>query len=475
MNDTSNIVPFAKRRALNARGALAWLAKVAEGHPDGIVEVESITHLGTLLGWERPRTSKQLKAWETSGQVTVDRSVPARLAIRILPSRDGLERAGTPSQSARARRAAGTRARRAVKRADDRAGERAVERAVDRVNLANIDNGSTIYPHRLNAIGTHNMRETHSENVPANVPSGTPPGTPRTTVPGTPSQQLSEHANRDVVHRADDINWRRAGGSGGGQGDVLSGRHAPFAAVAAYLTAFILALIAAWFSVRGMVVLFPGDPTSALVLGIGLETAKIATVGFVAAFWWRLAWFFRIALVVLACGCEVLNASGVFGQLVIAHLHKSAVAEANFERTDAEVSGRIEVAQSRVADLDRRIATIDGMVDGAAQKGKAKQAAALMREQQRQRAQLVSERDQARQELASLRTSRSSGSAQHKVDEAETAPVVWAARTIGIERDPEVIIRGIIALIVICLDPLAIFLMAAVNSGARRRRWEAAR
>jgi hypothetical protein len=47
---------------------------------------------------------------------------------------------------------------------------------------------------------------------------------------------------------------------------------------------------------------------------------------------------------------------------------------------------------------------------------------------------------------------------------------VWAARMVGIERDPEVIIRGIIALIVICLDPLAVLLMAAVNSGSPRRR-----
>jgi hypothetical protein len=246
-------------------------------------------------------------------------------------------------------------------------------------------------------------------------------------------------------------------------------------AVAAYLTALFLALIAAWFSVRGMVVLFPGDPESALALGIGLEAGKIVTAGFLASCWGRLAWFFRISLVLLVCGCEILNASGVFGQLVIAHLHKSAIAAATFERTDAEASGKIDVAQGRVADLDRRIATIDGMVDGAAQKGKSRQAADALRQQQRQRAELVNERDQARRDLAALRTSRSSGSAQHKVDEAESAPVVWAARTIGIDRDPEVIIRSLIALIVICLDPLAVFLMAAVNSGsARRRRWEGA-
>jgi hypothetical protein len=463
MSDASNVVPFAKRRkSLNAKGALVYLAKVAEGHPDGIIEADSIAHLGALLGWERSRASKQLKTWEASGKVTVDRTSTGKLVIRILPSRDDLERAGTPSQSTRAKRAGSTRA----KRAAGTGAKRAAERADDRAIVANSGDSSAAYDNQLSSTGAQNMREKSSENVPANVP----PGTPRTRTPGTPPRQLSEHANRDVAYHAEDLIWRRGGGGGEGDGDVLSSRHAPFVTVAAYLTAFILAGIAGWFSVRGMVVLFPGDPTSALILGIGLETAKIATVAFVAAFWRRLAWVFRIVLVVLAFGCEILNASGVFGQLVIAHLHKGAVAEAKFERSDAEASGKIDIAQGTVADLDRQIATIDSLITGAAQNGNPKQAAKVRREQEPKRAQLVRERDQARKELASFRTSRSSGSAQHKVDEAETAPVVWAARMVGIERDPEVIIRGIIALIVICLDPLAIFLMAAVNSGSARRR-----
>src|SRR5262245_27090182 len=127
-----NVVSFAKRKSLNARGALVYLAKVAESHPVNIIEVESITHLGTLLGWERPRASKQLKTWEASGQVTVDRASPGKLIIRILPSRDDLERAGTPSQSTRAKRAAGTRAKRADNRATERATDRAVDRAIGR-------------------------------------------------------------------------------------------------------------------------------------------------------------------------------------------------------------------------------------------------------------------------------------------------------------------------------------------------------
>jgi hypothetical protein len=122
-----------------------------------------------------------------------------------------------------------------------------------------------------------NMRETASENVPL----GTLPGTLHGTLDGTPSQRLSGHTNGGFVHRAEDLIWHALGGGKGGgrgeDGDVLGGQRARFGAVAVYHAAFVLAVIAAWFSMHGMVVDFPGDPTSAVALGVGLETASPPT------------------------------------------------------------------------------------------------------------------------------------------------------------------------------------------------------
>jgi hypothetical protein len=458
------VIPLKRKKALNAKGALVHLSKVAEQHPDKVIEADSVTHLGALLGWTQPRTSKQLKTWKSAGQVVVERrDQTGKLLLRIMPDRADMARSGMPSEGT-ALLKAGRSAHRAVY-----AGHEAVRHAAARAaghadghaeadhvthnTPANSPEKSKTKPLRVDAARPSQMQHNAATSgMPTRVPPGMPP-----SMREAPAGMPLPHAERTDWH------LQQHGGGGGG-------RHAPFVIVMAYLTALGLALIAAWFSVRGMVVLFPGDPGSAMALGIGLETGKIVTAAFLAAFWGRLAWVFRLCLILLVCGCEILNASGVFGQLVIAHLHKGAVAEATFERTDAEVSGKIEVAQGRLADLDRRIATIDGVVDGAAQKGRTKQATTLMHDQQREREGLVSERDRARRELAALKTARSTGSAQRKVDEAESAPVVWAARTVGIDRDPEVIIRSIIALIVICLDPLAVLLLAAVNSGSGRRR-----
>jgi hypothetical protein len=51
------------------------------------------------------------------------------------------------------------------------------------------------------------------------------------------------------------------------------------AEVAAYTAAIALAGAAAWFSISGMVVLFPGSPMSVIAMAVAMESAKLVTAG----------------------------------------------------------------------------------------------------------------------------------------------------------------------------------------------------
>jgi hypothetical protein len=93
------VVPFKRKKSLNARTALRYLREIAEQHPDGVVEANSITHFGTLLGWTQPRTSKAVKAWKADGLITVDHADSGKLIVRIMPIRSDMERDGMPSQA----------------------------------------------------------------------------------------------------------------------------------------------------------------------------------------------------------------------------------------------------------------------------------------------------------------------------------------------------------------------------------------
>jgi hypothetical protein len=52
--------------------------------------------------------------------------------------------------------------------------------------------------------------------------------------------------------------------------------------VTPYIAALALAGSAAWFSVRGMTVLFPGAPLSVIAMSVAMESAKLVTAGWLA-------------------------------------------------------------------------------------------------------------------------------------------------------------------------------------------------
>jgi hypothetical protein len=52
--------------------------------------------------------------------------------------------------------------------------------------------------------------------------------------------------------------------------------------LAAYVAAIALAGAAAWFSIRGMTVLFPGAPLAVIAMSATMEGAKLVTAGWLA-------------------------------------------------------------------------------------------------------------------------------------------------------------------------------------------------
>jgi len=224
--------------------------------------------------------------------------------------------------------------------------------------------------------------------------------------------------------------------------------------IAAYFSAVTLAGCAAWFSIKGMVVLFPGAPTAVVAMAVAMETAKLVTAGWLASRWRATTWVTRLALMALVAGLAVINATGVYAQLVSAHVGERGAAAAAIETQDAELAGRIEVAAHAVADLDTRVAQIDSAIAEATRRGRTNTALAAMEGQRRTRAGLMDERNREAGTLAALKAERASVVAKGRQAETEAAPIRYVAAIFGVT-DAETAIRWLIALIVLCCDPLA--------------------
>jgi hypothetical protein len=92
----------------------------------------------------------------------------------------------------------------------------------------------------------------------------------------------------------------------------------------------------------------------------------------------------------------------------------------------------------------------------------------LMDAQSWSRAGLASEREQAAGTLAALKTERASVAARGRQIETEAAPIRYVADLVGADTDSERAIRWLIALMVLCCDPLAIALTAAASAATMR-------
>ncbi len=221
--------------------------------------------------------------------------------------------------------------------------------------------------------------------------------------------------------------------------------------VMAYTAALGLASVAALFSIKGMVQLFPGTPVLVIAMASMMEASKLVTAGWLARRWRGTAWVWRFTLVVLVLGLAVINATGVYAQLVAAHVGERGAATSAIETQDAALAAKIEVAAHTVADLDRRLNQVDLAIEEAAKRGKTNAALSAIEGQRKSRAVLAAERHREGVALADTAKGRA-------------APIRYVAELVGADTDSERAIRWLIALMVLCCDPLAIALTAAASA-----------
>jgi hypothetical protein len=229
-----------------------------------------------------------------------------------------------------------------------------------------------------------------------------------------------------------------------------------------------LAAVTAYFSVRGMVTLFPGLTVSIIALAIALESSKLVGIGWLAANWRHTALAFRVVLATLVVTMAGINAVSVYSQLVAGHVGQTALTAGAHNMEIADADARIEVASAKLTDIDRRISAIDAIVAGAAQRGHARTAASVLDEQRKDRAGLVTERQRAADALADLKVKRAAAGEGARIAAVEAAPVMYVSQLFGATDDPEAAIRWLILAMTLCADPMSLMLCAAVS--ARRSK-----
>jgi len=235
-----------------------------------------------------------------------------------------------------------------------------------------------------------------------------------------------------------------------------------------FLSAFLLSGVAAFYSIVGLISIFPAAEIPIVIMGISLEICKL-----VAASWcyrnWKNApvvmkYYFAIAVLVLS----FITSMGIFGFLSKAHIEQTTIAGDNSLQIGL-LENKIQREIKRIKDADLVISQLDQTVQTLMDFDRVRGpegAIAVRESQKKERDNLNTIIDKAQDNISGYQQENLILSKQQIKIEAEVGPIKYIAEFLYGEADKKLVekaVRAVIIIIVLVFDPLAIILLIAAN------------
>ena len=240
-------------------------------------------------------------------------------------------------------------------------------------------------------------------------------------------------------------------------------------------TAVTLAVCAAYFSIVGLMTIFSGAAISIMVMAGVLEFAKLVSAAWLHYEWDRINLLVRTYFTIAVLVLMFITSMGIFGYLSKAHIETAVSVGGNNELQIQNLERRISYEQKAIDDseivLSQLDSTVQTLIDYDRIRGP-EGAIATRESQKEERDRLNDSISTALNNIDNLQAELLPLKQQQLELEVEIGPLKYIAELIyGKEnaRDNfDVAVRGIIILLVVVFDPLAVMLLI-VSTGAFKR------
>lgn len=207
-------------------------------------------------------------------------------------------------------------------------------------------------------------------------------------------------------------------------------------------------------------------------MGSTLELAKLVTVSWLYHNWKDvpriLKTFMTISVVILM----FITSLGIYGFLSRAHIEQQVNLGTGVSDQISVLNLKIQTKEDSLNDLDEQIKVIDDAIQKLTEKGQAKTALGESKKQREVRDSLISRKEVVIGEISPLKEERIKLESNLKKVEAEVGPIKYIAELIFGSTDEKLLdksVRGVIILLVLVFDPLAILLLLAFNISLSRK------
>jgi hypothetical protein len=239
------------------------------------------------------------------------------------------------------------------------------------------------------------------------------------------------------------------------------------------LAGLSLSTTAAYYSIVGLIALFPGAVTAIIAMGATLEFSKLVAVSWLYRNWSIAPVFVKSYMMIAIFLLMFITSMGIFGFLSKSHIEQTTLSTSSIDAKIDSIDAKIASKEKTISRVEKQISILDSALDRYIELGSVTKGIEQRKLLEGDIAKLESDRINGENELVELKSSKALLLSEQKNKEAEIGPLKYIAQLVYGDNPTtdnfDTAVRWVIILLVIVFDPLAIMLMIAFNISLKQR------
>lgn len=236
-------------------------------------------------------------------------------------------------------------------------------------------------------------------------------------------------------------------------------------------SALFISTIAAWFSIAGLIAIFPGAPVAVGLMGAALEMGKLVSASWIYRFWNKTNMLMKGYFIVAVMVLSLITSVGIFGYLTRAHVEGTQGLDANTEQItllDEQITTERDNVTSARQALQQMDAAVNNLVGDV---NRVERAVQIRNSQRRERASLTTSITESNTKIQQLQKQKAELNVGQRKLETEVGPIKYVAQLVYGADDATTLDKAIQLLtlmLIFVFDPLAILLVIAANLSMKK-------
>jgi hypothetical protein len=231
-------------------------------------------------------------------------------------------------------------------------------------------------------------------------------------------------------------------------------------------SALFISAVAAYFSIAGLIAIFPGAALAVGLMGAALELGKLVSASWIYRFWSKANIILKSYFITAIFMLSFITSIGIFGYLTRAHVEGTQGLGANTEQISL-LDEQIAIERQNIDMSRKALQQMDVAVNNLVTNEKTTERALTVRNTQRkERASLTENIKESNEKINSLLKDKSVLNIGQRKLETEVGPIKYVAEMVYSKEDATGIdksVRLLTFMLIFVFDPLAILLVIAAN------------